>query len=120
GLEIDNKFVLRRRLHRQVGGLFAPEDAIDIAGRAPQEHADAPHSLGLLRACRERPRRALPRSVMNSRRFMGFPQGQGSQIKYSRSGPCIAVKAGGPMTAVGQSLPINMTATRAQGPLHLQ
>src|SRR5262249_7967583 len=34
-----------------------------------------------------------PISVMNSRRFMGFPQGRGSRIKYSRSGPCIAAKA---------------------------
>ena len=35
GLEIDDQFVLGRRLHRQVGGLLALEDAIDIAGRAP-------------------------------------------------------------------------------------
>ena len=29
---------------------------------------------------------------MKSRRLMGLPQGQGSPIKYSRSGPCIAAK----------------------------
>ena len=34
GLEIDHQFVLGRRLHRQVGGLLALEDAIDVAGRA--------------------------------------------------------------------------------------
>ena len=31
GLEIDDQLVLGRRLHRQVGGLLALEDAIDIA-----------------------------------------------------------------------------------------
>ena len=35
GLEVDHQFVLGRRLHRQVGGLLALEDAIDVAGRAP-------------------------------------------------------------------------------------
>ena len=35
GLEIEHRLVLRRRLHRQVGGLLALEDAIDVAGRAP-------------------------------------------------------------------------------------
>ena len=35
GLEVDDQLVLGRRLHRQVGGLLALEDAIDIAGRAP-------------------------------------------------------------------------------------
>ena len=30
GLEIDNQFVLGRRLHRQIGWLLALEDAIDI------------------------------------------------------------------------------------------
>jgi hypothetical protein len=35
GLEVDNQFVLGRRLHRKVCGLLALEDAIDIAGRAP-------------------------------------------------------------------------------------
>jgi hypothetical protein len=34
GLEIDHRFVLGRRLHRQVGRLLALEDAIDIVGRA--------------------------------------------------------------------------------------
>src|SRR3954464_14491685 len=32
GLEIDDKFVLGRRLHRQVGWLLSFEDAIDVAG----------------------------------------------------------------------------------------
>ena len=35
GLEVDHQFVLGRRLHRQVGRFLAPEDAIDVAGRAP-------------------------------------------------------------------------------------
>jgi hypothetical protein len=34
GLEIDDHFVLGRRLDRQVGGLLALEDAIDVGGRA--------------------------------------------------------------------------------------
>ena len=36
GLEVEHHFELGRRLHRQVGGLFALEDAIDVAGRAPE------------------------------------------------------------------------------------
>src|SRR5262249_36400434 len=36
GLEIDNEFVLRRRLHRKVGGLLALEDAIDVTGGAAE------------------------------------------------------------------------------------
>ena len=35
GLEIEHRFVLGRRLHRQVCRLLAFEDAIDVAGRAP-------------------------------------------------------------------------------------
>ena len=35
GLQVDDQFVLGRRLHRQIGRLLALEDAIDIAGRAP-------------------------------------------------------------------------------------
>src|SRR5262249_61285921 len=35
GLEIDHQIVLCWRLHRQIGGLLAPEDAINVAGRAP-------------------------------------------------------------------------------------
>jgi hypothetical protein len=34
GLEVDHQLVLRRRLHRQVGGLLALEDAIDVSSRA--------------------------------------------------------------------------------------
>src|SRR6266545_1844694 len=34
GLEVDHQLVLGRRLHRQVGGVFALEDAVDVAGRA--------------------------------------------------------------------------------------
>jgi hypothetical protein len=34
-LEIDDKLIFRRRLHREVSWLLALEDAIDIAGRAP-------------------------------------------------------------------------------------
>ena len=33
--EVDDQLILGRRLHRQVGRLFALEDAIDVAGRAP-------------------------------------------------------------------------------------
>ena len=36
GLEIDHQLVLVRRLHRQVGRLLTLEDAIDVAGRAPE------------------------------------------------------------------------------------
>src|SRR5215475_13562773 len=35
GLEIDHQIVLCWRLHRQIGRLLAPEDAINVAGRAP-------------------------------------------------------------------------------------
>ena len=35
GLEVDDCLVLGWRLHRQIGGLFAPEDAIDVAGCGP-------------------------------------------------------------------------------------
>ena len=35
GLEVDHQFVLGWRLHRQIGGLLALEDAIDVTGRAP-------------------------------------------------------------------------------------
>src|SRR5262249_58745695 len=35
GLEIDDKVVLGRGLHRQVGRLLAFEDAIDVPGGAP-------------------------------------------------------------------------------------
>ena len=35
GLEIDNEFVLGRRLHWKIIRLLAFEDTIDIAGRAP-------------------------------------------------------------------------------------
>src|SRR5262249_28415731 len=34
GLQVDGQLVLGRGLHRKVGGLFAFEDTIDIAGRA--------------------------------------------------------------------------------------
>ena len=36
GFEVDHQLVLGRRLHRQVGGLLALEDAINIAGRATE------------------------------------------------------------------------------------
>ena len=36
GLEVDDQLVLGRRLHRQVGRFLALEDAIDVAGRAPE------------------------------------------------------------------------------------
>src|SRR5207249_1954425 len=32
GLEVDHQIVFGRRLHRQIGWLFALEDAIDVAG----------------------------------------------------------------------------------------
>ena len=36
GLEVDHELELRRPLHRQIGRLLAPEDAIDVAGRLPE------------------------------------------------------------------------------------
>src|ERR1700758_3863162 len=35
GLQVDHELILGRSLHRQVGWLFAFEDAIDVTGRAP-------------------------------------------------------------------------------------
>jgi hypothetical protein len=35
GLEVDDQFVLGRRLHRKIGWFLALEDAINVAGRAP-------------------------------------------------------------------------------------
>src|SRR5207244_10926867 len=35
-LEIDRQFILRWRLHGQVGGLLTLENAVDIAGRAAE------------------------------------------------------------------------------------
>ena len=34
GLEIDYQLIPSRRLHRQIGGLLAPENTIDVRGRA--------------------------------------------------------------------------------------
>jgi hypothetical protein len=34
-LEVDGELILARRLHREIGWLLAPQDAIDIAGRLP-------------------------------------------------------------------------------------
>ena len=49
------------------------------------EHADAPHPAGLLRARRERPRRAAPpSSVMNSRRFIRSPRRRGRAASAAR------------------------------------
>jgi hypothetical protein len=36
GLEVDHQFVPGRRLNRKVGWLFALEDAVDVAGGAPE------------------------------------------------------------------------------------
>ena len=36
GFEVDDNLVLSRRLHRQVGGFFALQDAIDVAGGTPE------------------------------------------------------------------------------------
>ena len=44
-LEVDDKLILRRRLHRHVCGLFAFEDAIDVTGRLPP-HVDAIGPIG--------------------------------------------------------------------------
>ena len=35
GLEVDDQLELGRRLHRQVAGFLALEDAIDVGGRSP-------------------------------------------------------------------------------------
>src|SRR5215510_13651987 len=45
GLEVDDKVVLGWLLYRQVGGLLTLEDAIDIAGGAP-ELVDAVRRIG--------------------------------------------------------------------------
>jgi hypothetical protein len=37
GFQVDNEFVPGRRLHRQVGGLLAFEDTVDVRGRAPMQ-----------------------------------------------------------------------------------
>jgi len=36
GFQIDDKFILGRRLHGEIGRFLAFENAIDIAGRAPE------------------------------------------------------------------------------------
>jgi hypothetical protein len=36
GLEIDHELILRRCLHGQVGGLLAPQNAIDVLGGTPE------------------------------------------------------------------------------------
>src|SRR5262245_25036936 len=36
GLQVDDEFVLGRRLHRQLAGLLALENAVDVAGRTPE------------------------------------------------------------------------------------
>src|ERR1700730_4033967 len=36
GLEVNHQFVVGRRLHRKVGGLLALENAVDVAGGAPE------------------------------------------------------------------------------------
>jgi hypothetical protein len=35
-LEVDRKHIFHRRLHRQIGRLFAPENAIDVTRCAPK------------------------------------------------------------------------------------
>ena len=45
GLEVDDRFVLGRRLHRKVGGLGAAQDAVDIGRRLPK-HVDAVGPVG--------------------------------------------------------------------------
>ena len=36
GLEVEDRFVLGRRLHGQIGWLLALQDAVDVAGGAPE------------------------------------------------------------------------------------
>src|SRR5262245_47867095 len=45
---------------------------------------------------------APPSSVMNSRRLMGFPEGQGSQMNYSRVRAVHRSKSGRLMSALGR------------------
>jgi hypothetical protein len=53
GLHIDDQLVLGRRLHRKIGGLFALEDAIDVAGgEAIPSGASATNSAAYLRSRR--------------------------------------------------------------------
>ena len=35
GFEVDYQVILGRLMHRQIGGLFALEDTVDVAGRLP-------------------------------------------------------------------------------------
>jgi len=50
GLEVDDKLILRRRLHRHVCGLFAFEDAVDVTNRLPP-HVDPIRPIGDQAAC---------------------------------------------------------------------
>jgi hypothetical protein len=50
GLEVDDKLILRRRLHRHVGRLLAFEDAIDVTGCLPP-HVDPIRPIGDQAAC---------------------------------------------------------------------
>src|SRR5262249_17056072 len=82
---------LRQRLReRQDAGLLCW-----IVRRKGREHANAPHPIRLLCTCRQRPCgcRAAEQGDEIAPPHGGLPQGQGSLIKYSRSGPCIAAKA---------------------------
>jgi hypothetical protein len=45
GLQVDDELVLCRRLHRQVSGLLALEDAVDVAGGLPV-HVDEIRPVG--------------------------------------------------------------------------
>ncbi len=78
GLEVDDQLVLGRRLYRQVGGLLALEDAIDVARRA-SERVDRGtpmrrmRSSGCARAASGQAAAAPPSTPRNSRRFMFHP-----------------------------------------------
>ena len=69
-----------------------------VRGHA-HEHADAPHALALLRACRQRtmPPHPPPSSVMNSRRFISLPPRSRTDIVAVQVG----ILEGATMSALG-------------------
>src|SRR5262249_9081952 len=73
GLEVDDELELRRLLHRQVGGLRALEDPVDVAGCAPQHVRvvrsvnHAPAFLGEV-AIREDPWEVMRRGIVDDPR----------------------------------------------------
>src|SRR4051794_29575587 len=66
GLDVDDQLVLGRRLHRQIGRLVAPHDAVDVAGRAPELIDPSEHSFALMG-----PQRTQMCSTLSERCYRG-------------------------------------------------